>query len=137
MLTLILGTDWKANSQEIMCRISQAVAEEKKNQILIVPELISFETERKLCMSAGNRASRFAQVLSFTRLASRVADSVGHGAPACLDDGGRLVAMASAAKQLHSMLKAYASVETKPEFLLAMLDAVDEFKRCCIAYAGK
>ncbi len=133
MLTLILGTDWKANSQEIMYRISQAVAEEKKNQILIVPELISFETERKLCMSAGNRASRFAQVLSFTRLASRVAESVGHGAPACLDDGGRLVAMASAAKQLRSMLKAYASVETKPEFLLAMLDAVDEFKRCCIS----
>ena len=58
MLTLILGTDWKANSQEIMCRISQADAEEKKNQILSVPELISFETERKLCMSAGNRASR-------------------------------------------------------------------------------
>ena len=35
MLTLILGTDWKANSQEIMCRISQAVAEEKKNILVI------------------------------------------------------------------------------------------------------
>ena len=115
-----------------MNRISHAVSQKQGNQILLVPELISFETERKLCQYAGNRASRFAQVLSFTRLASRVADSVGHGAPACLDDGGRLVAMASAAKQLHSMLKAYAAVETKPEFLLGMLDAVDEFKRCCI-----
>ena len=83
LLTLILGTDWKANSHEVMRRISHAVSEEQKNQILIVPELISFETERKLCQCAGNRASRFAQVLSFTRLASRVADSVGHGAPAC------------------------------------------------------
>ena len=132
MLTLLLGSDWKANSQEIMNRISHAVSQKQGNQILLVPELISFETERKLCQYAGNRASRFAQVLSFTRLASRVADSAGHGAPACLDDGGRLVAMASAAKQLHSMLKAYAAVETKPEFLLGMLDAVDEFKRCCI-----
>lgn len=132
MLTLIIGTDWKANSHEIMQRISLSVSKEQGNQILIVPELISFETERKLCQYAGNSVSRFAQVLSFTRLANRVAESVGHGAPACLDDGGRLVAMASAAKQLHSKLKAYAAVETKPEFLLGMLDAVDEFKRCCI-----
>ncbi len=132
MLTLILGPDWKANSEEVMRRISGCITEKKKNQILIVPELISFETERKLCEYAGNQVSRYAQVLSFTRLASRVAESVGHGAPACLDDGGRLVAMASAAKQLHSKLKAYAAVETKPEFLLSMLDAVDEFKRCCI-----
>ncbi len=132
MLTLIMGTDWKANSREIMKRIAGCVARQQGNQILIVPELISFETERNLCIYAGNSASRFAQVLSFTRLANRVAESVGHGAPACLDDGGRLVAMASAAKQLHSKLKAYAAVETKPEFLLGMLDAIDEFKRCCI-----
>lgn len=132
MLTLILGTDWKANSHEIFNRISHSVQAERPNQILIVPELISFETERKLCEYAGNTVSRFAQVLSFSRLVSRVAESVGHGAPACLDAGGRLVAMASAAKQLHSKLKAYAAVETKPEFLMGMLDAVDEFKRCCI-----
>lgn len=133
MLTLILGADWKSNSHEIFNRISRSVRTEQSNQILIVPELISFETERMLCEYAGNTASRFAQVLSFTRLASRVAESVGHGAPACLDDGGRLVAMASAAKQLHSKLKAYAAVETKPEFLMGMLDAIDEFKRCCIS----
>ena len=41
--------------------------------------------------------------------------------------------MAAAVKQLHSQLKAYASVETKPEFLCGMIDAVDEFKRCCIS----
>ena len=132
MLTLILGTDWKANSHEIMQRLSNCIHKKQENQILIVPELISFETERKLCQYAGNSASRFAQVLSFSRLANRVAESAGHGAPSCLDDGGRLVAMASAAKQLHSKLKSYAAVETRPEFLLGMLDAVDEFKRCCI-----
>lgn len=133
MLTILLGADWKANSCEIMRRISACVSAKQGNQILIVPELISFETERKLCAYAGNSVSRYAQVLSFTRLASRVAESAGHGAPACLDDGGRLVAMASAARNLHSKLKAYAAVETKPEFLLGMLDAIDEFKRCCIS----
>lgn len=133
MLKLIIGEDWKANTHEVMSCLTGKIAKGQTGQILIVPELISFETERKLCEYAGNQASRYAQVLSFTRLAARVAESVGHGAPQCLDDGGRLVAMASAAKQLHSRLKSYAAVETKPEFLLGMLDAVDEFKRCCIA----
>ena len=132
MLTLLFGIDWKANSHEIMSRLTAKVHKKNDKQILIVPELISFETERKLCEFAGNQVSRYAEVLSFTRLGARVAESVGHGAPACLDEGGRFVAMASATKQLHSKLKAFAALETKPEFLLGMLDAVDEFKRCCI-----
>lgn len=38
--------------------------------------------------------------------------------------------MAAAVRQLHSKLKAYASVETRPEFLSELVNAVDEFKRC-------
>ncbi len=133
MLHLLLGTDWTANRDEILKRISRDVKDEKTNRILMVPELISHDTERRLCAAAGDTASRFAEVLSFTRLARRVADEQGSGAQECLDAGGRVVAMASATRQLHSRLKAYASVETKPEFLTGLIEAVDEFKRCCIS----
>lgn len=133
MLTLVLGTDWVANRNEIMQLLAQDVSNKKSGRILIVPELISHDTERRLCAAAGDTASRYAQVLSFTRLARRVADSVGHAAQECLDNGGRVVAMASAARQLHSKLKAYASVETRPEFLSGLVEAVDEFKRCCVS----
>lgn len=133
MLTLLLGTDWVTNRTEIMKMIAADVAAQKVGRILIVPELISHETERRLCAAAGDTASRFAEVLSFTSLARRVAETVGHGARECLDNGGRVVTMASAARQLHSKLKAYAAVETKPEFLTGLLDAIDEFKRCCIS----
>ncbi|MBO5836981.1 MAG: PD-(D/E)XK nuclease family protein [Oscillospiraceae bacterium] len=133
MLTLLLGTDWVANRAEIMHRIACDVADQKEGRILIVPELISHETERRLCAAAGDTTSRFAEVLTFTGLARRVSDTVGLGARECLDNGGRVVTMASATRQLHSKLKAYAAVETKPEFLLELLDAVDEFKRCCIS----
>ena len=133
MLHLLIGTDWTANRDEILSRISRDVKEEKGGRILMVPELISHETERRLCAWAGDTASRFAEVLSFTRLARRVADEQGSAAEESLDAGGRVVAMASAARQLHSRLKAYASVETKPEFLTGLIDAVDEFKRCCIS----
>ena len=135
MLHLLLGTDWTANRDEILRRISQDVKNEKGNRILMVPELISHETERRLCAAAGDTASRFAEVLSFTRLARRVADEQGCAAEECLDAGGRVVAMAATARQLHSRLKAYASVETKPEFLTGLIEAVDEFKRCCISSA--
>ena len=94
--------------------------------------MISHDTERRLCKAAGDTASRFAEVLTFSRLYRRVCDAAGHGVLPCLDNGGRLVAMAAAARQLHSKLKAYASMETKPEFLTALLDAIDDFKRCCI-----
>lgn len=132
MLTLLLGTDWTANTDAILNMLARDVAEKKPGRILMVPELISHDTERRLCMACGDTASRYAEVLTFTRLAKRVSDSAGYGAPECLDNGGRLVAMASATRQLHSKLKAYAAVETRPEFLTSLLDAVDEFKRCCI-----
>jgi len=132
MLHLLLSEDWIATRNEILSRIATDVAAGQGGRILMVPELISHDTERRLCVAAGDTASRFAEVLSFTRLARRVADSAGCAAPMCMDNGGRVVAMAAAARQLHSRLKAYAAVETKPEFLVELVDAVDEFKRCCI-----
>ena len=133
MLQLILGRDWTANRDEILKRISADVHRRKENRILLVPELISHETERLLCVHAGDTASRYAEVLSFTRLARRVSDNMGSAAQECLDNGGRVVAMAAAARQLSSKLKAYAAVETKPEFLTGLIDGIDEFKRCCIS----
>ena len=133
MLTLLLGTDWTVNASEVLYRIAADVKEEKPGRILMVPELISHETERRLCAIATDASSRFAEVVSFTRLARRVAEFNGCGLEPCLDNGGRVVAMASAARMLHSKLKAYATVETNPEFLSGLLDAVDEFKRCCIS----
>ena len=132
MLRLLLGRDWTANRDAVLARIASDIHRKQGNRILLVPELISHDMERRLCAAGGDTASRYGEVLSFTRLARRVADSAGSAAMECLDNGGRLVAMASAARQLSSRLKAYASVETKPEFLSDLIEAVDEFKRCCI-----
>ena len=132
MLNLILCDDWVTGRDRILELIADDVRRKKGNRILMVPELISHDMERRLCASAGDTASRYAEVLSFTRLASRGADGAGASARECLDNGGRVVAMAAAARQLHSRLKAYAQLETRPEFLTGLVDAVDEFKRCCI-----
>ena len=132
MLTILLSKDWVTGRNEVLGRIASDVAKQLPGRILLVPELISHDTERRLCEVAGETASRFAEVLSFPRMAARVADRAGNAASQCLDNGGRIVAMAAATRQLHSQLKAYAAVENKPEFLKELVDAVDEFKRCCI-----
>lgn len=133
MLTLVYGKDWTANREYILNMIAKDVADCKSNRILLVPELISHDTERRLCAIAGNTCSRYAEVISFSRLTRRICDWAKTGLEECLDNGGRLVAMAAAARQLHSKLKSYAALETKPEFLSSLIDAVDEFKRCCIS----
>ncbi len=133
MLTIYLGADWTINRHAILNQIGQAVAEHKSGNVLIVPELISHEMERALCTYAGVTSSRYAEVLPFTRLYRRLCEVLEIGVQECLDNGGRVIAMAAAARQLHSRLKSYASVETRPEFLTGLVDAVDEFKRCCIS----
>lgn len=133
MLELIYGPDWVANSEYMMKLLSEDIANEQGNRLLLVPELISHDTERQLCQVAGDTACRFAEVISFSKLTRMVAEQVDDTVPACMDQGGRVIAMAAAARQLHGSLKAFASVETKPEFLLTMVDAVDDFKRCCIS----
>ena len=132
MLKLILGTDWIANRDEVLRLVTEDVRGCRAGVILMVPELISHDTERRLCAAAGDTASRYAEVLSFTRLLRRVSETEQMAVPECLDGGGRLIAMASAARMLASRLKSYASVETRPEFLSGLVDAVDEFKRCRI-----
>lgn len=133
MLTLLLSANWRTAHEEILGRISRDVHERRGGRILMVPELISHDTERSLCARAGDTASRYAEVMSFTGLGRRVSESVGAAAAKTLDSGGRVVAMAACARQLSSRLKAYAAVETKPEFLKDLIDAIDEFKRCCIS----
>ena len=133
MLRLVLGADWVAVRDEILNRVAKDVNAQKSGIVLMVPELISHDMERRLCAAAGDTASRFAEVLSFPRLARRVAEMLDRAPEECLDGGGRIVAMAAAARSLHSQLKVYAAVENKPEFLTGLVDAVDEFKRCCIS----
>ena len=132
MLKLILGTDWKVNTDKVFSMIADDVKHGLGGRLLLVPETISHKAERTLCEYAGDTASRYAEVLSFSRLPDRLREAEGVGLAACMDNGGRVTAMAAAAIQLHSKLKAYAAVETRPEFLINLVDAVDEFKCCCI-----
>ena len=74
MLKIVLGTDWKINREYILNQMSKDISERRQGRILMVPELISHQMERQLLELAGDTTCRYAEVLSFTRLSSRVAD---------------------------------------------------------------
>ena len=81
----------------------------------------------------GNQVSRYAEVLSFTRLAGRVFSVYGGVAAPALDAGGRLLLMYTALRQISDKLTVYRRPSRKPDFLTGLLSTVDELKSCCIS----
>ncbi|MCC8129537.1 MAG: hypothetical protein LIO51_06320, partial [Clostridiales bacterium] len=70
MLHLILGRAKTGKTEQIMRTIRREG--HYRPQVLLTPEQLSHEMERLLCARCGAEASRYAEVLSFTRLAHRV-----------------------------------------------------------------
>lgn len=130
MLNLLLGRSGTGKSTELLRRIGESRGEHP--QVLIVPEQHSHDTERRLCTLAGNQASRYAEVLSFTRLAGRVFSAYGGVATPTLDAGGRLLLLYTALKQISDQLTVYRRPSRKPAFLTGLLATVDELKSCRI-----
>lgn len=128
MLRIYYGTDWRSCDQAALNELCAAAARQHGGQILIVPEQYSFEAEQRLCQQGGDSISRYAEVLSFTRLATRASAVCGGIVTPVLDQGGRVMAMSRAVDLVLPRLKFYARSAAKADFLQQMLQAVDEFK---------
>lgn len=132
MLHLLIGPDRVSLSALLMEKVCGYVKQAREGLIILVPEQFSHETERRLCLYCGDTVSRYAEVLSPSRLADRVASCHGGAARSYLDHGGRVLAMALAAEQISSRLKMYGSVLRRPEFLVRMISVIDEFQSYCV-----
>lgn len=131
MLTLLLGRAGTGKTKEILNRLGEDARE--RPQLLIVPEQYSHDTERKLCKTLGNAGASRAEVLSFTRLYSRVCDRAGGGAAPCLDAGGRLLLMRAAVKEVGESLTVYRNPSRKSAFLASLIATADECKSYRVA----
>ena len=127
MLTLLLGRAGTGKSELVLRRLGEGA--KTAPQLLLVPEQYSHDTERRLCKTLGNFAGSRAEVLSFTRLYSRVCDRSGGGAQPCLDAGGRVLLMRCAVKDVGEHLTVYRNPSRKSSFLSGLIDVVDECKR--------
>ncbi len=130
MLTLLLGRSGAGKTETMLRRLKDEA--QQRPQLLLVPEQHSHDTERRLCQALGNRGAGRAEVLSFTRLYSRVCDHAGGGARPYLDAGGRLLLMYTAVEQVQESLTVYRRPSAKSAFLTGLLATADE----CKSYRG-
>lgn len=128
MLTLILGRGKSGKTTELLRAVKDCTAVGMARRILIVPEQLSHQTERRLSAMCGDEISYVSEVLSFTRLASRVFSLYGGGARQSLDQGGRILTARLALDSIRSQLKVFASAAGKAEFLSSVVSILDEFK---------
>lgn len=64
MITFLQGPSHRANTAAIFAALQEKV-EAGQRAILLVPEHLSHEMERQLCVLCGNSACRWAEVLTF------------------------------------------------------------------------
>ena len=128
MLRMITGKARSGKTAAINREIQQAVQQKQGNRILLVPEQYSHEAERELCEVCGDAFSLYAEVLSFTGLARKIASLLGGIAVTYLDDGGRTLCMAQAMKLIGGNLRIFRNAAEKPELQRMLIAAVDGIK---------
>ena len=132
MLRVLYGRAGTGKTSALFSQIAAAVAAREGGRVLIVPEQYSHECERELCRVCGDSASLYAEVLSFTGLARRVADEVGGNTLPVLDKGGRLLCMARAMRQIAQRLRVFRDGARRAQLQMSLLQAVDELKTACV-----
>lgn len=128
MVQLIIGRAGSGKTTRLLELVKTRAAQGRTGQIFLVPEQFSLNAERALCRKCGDFVSLSAEVLTFKSLATRVFDALGGGLAAMLDDGGKLLAMYLAVKNVEEHLKVYREAAPKPEFLKNLVALSDEFK---------
>jgi len=128
MLRLILGRAGSGKTALMLDEIRGRVERREPHSYLIVPEQYSHEAERELARRCGERVSLYAEVLSFTRLAHRVALEVGGSARPYVDAGGRLLQLALSLEQAGGALSVYGGALRQPEMMVRLLSALDELR---------
>ena len=126
MLKIISGPARSGKTYRILEEIKNSG---KTGLVLLTPEQGSHEAERALAAHCGAPVNLRAEVLSFTRLCSRVFTELGGAAEVVPDKGTKLLLMSRAVAAVSSKLKVYASREHREEFLLSLLEAREELAR--------
>ena len=130
MLHLLLGRAGSGKSHWIRDFLAGRAREGKRDMVLLVPEQFSFESERALLRRLHTSPAGQIEVLSFSRLATRVFQQAGGFAGRQLDDAGRIILMGMATDEVRDRLQVYSRMSATAGFAGEMLGAVREWQQC-------
>ena len=132
MLTILSGPARSGKTHRVLELIAQSGQD---GLVLLTPEQGSHEAERALAAFCGPRINLRAEVLSFTRLASRVFTELGGAADVLPDKGARLLLMSLALSSAAPRLRLYGSRRRRAELLEGLLQAREELSHALISPA--
>ncbi len=128
MLTLITGPAGSGKTRRVLDEIRDRAALQKEKLTMIVPEQFSHGAERALCEACGDGIGLWAEVVSFSRLCSRVLAETGGLSGTALDKGGRVLVMQRALSAVSPALRVFGSTAASAGFLSGLLDAYEEMR---------
>ncbi len=141
MIHFIIGEAGSGKSSALTEKIKQHASEGKKIYV-IVPEQFSYEYERRMYFSLGSAVSNSINVLSFTRLAGHIFDTLGNRSGEYADDSRKAVLMYTAMKEIlkNKSLQYFNRQATGRSFINDALGIVADLRRAAVspeAFAAK
>ena len=121
IMRLIIGKVRSGKTALIFEEIRKRVDRKEGKTLLLVPEQYSHEAERELCAACGDSMSLYAEVMSFTGLARWGRGRFGGNACTRMDEGGKLLCMSLALKELRPLLKHYGQAAGNPDLQMMIL----------------
>ena len=126
MLTLLCGRSGSGKTSRVLERLREGAERGVGGRIMLVPEQFSHEAERSRASALGPKASLFAEVLSFTRLANRVAAECGGAADVVPDRGAKLLMLSCAVSRVAARLTICGGRASRTGYLENILRAIED-----------
>lgn len=121
MLNLIISRTGYGKTTYIKKKIAE-LCNEDKEIILIIPEQISFESERDILREVGASGLKKVSVMSFTRLCSQFFSVYGGREKPYIDAVGKTALMEEVLKRLCSSLELFKKASATPQFCEMMIE---------------
>lgn len=128
MLNLIISRTGYGKTTYIKEKIKKLVDEDKQ-VFLIIPEQISFESERDILREVGPQKLENVSVMSFTRLCYNFFEKYGGREKPYIDNVGKTALMEEVLKKLSPTLELFKKSASTPQFCELMIDLASGLKK--------
>lgn len=133
MLQFIFGRAQSGKSYTVIEKIKESVML-SNNPILIVPEQFSFESEKQVLLTLGDKSAQKVSVMSFTRLCDEIERINGGITAKTVSDCDKIILMKRAINLSKDRLIVFKNYCDSSSFAKRMVDTVSELKLNAIDY---
>lgn len=130
-MRVIVGRSGTGKSRKIFQEIRDWSGEMK--HVILVPETISHRTERELCKLCGDSISLRAEVLTFSRLCTKVFHQCGGEHEPELDKAGRMVLLHKSVSHCQEQLQVLHYYAQQASFYEKLVKTIEELKSNCVS----